>query len=231
MRQFGNFYIVATPIGNLEDISARAIRVLKDVDLVLAEDTRETAKILQKYNISTPQLSYRDQNHVKVLSKVLETLQNGQNIALTSDSGTPLISDPGFKLVQELIRQNVDIFCIPGPTAVISALAVSGLPTDKFTFLGFLPKGKAKRQKILQEYAKLDSTLVIYESPYKIEGILEEIRECLEDRQVCVANELTKKFEKVYRGNVTQVLEQLKERPVKGECVVLIGKEGFEYGS
>jgi 16S rRNA (cytidine1402-2'-O)-methyltransferase len=223
----GNLFIISTPIGNLSDISLRALDVLKEVDLVLSEDTRETDKILKKYEIEKSQLSYRDQNHEVMLPKIEEFLDNNLNVALISDSGTPLISDPGYKLVRELIRKGFNIVSVPGPSAVISALVISGFPTDKFSFLGFLPKSSGERSKILKIYGSLDSTLVIYESPFRIEKLLKEINENLGDRFVCLANEITKVHEKVTRGRVSMVLETVKGKRLKGEFVVLIGKEGF----
>ncbi len=223
----GNLFIIATPIGNLSDISLRALDILKEVDLILSEDTRETDKILKKYEIEKTQLSYRDQNHEMMLPKVEEFLDNNLNVALISDSGTPLISDPGYKLVRELIRKGFNIVSIPGPSAVISSLVISGFPTDKFSFLGFLPKSSGDRLKILKIYGSLDSTLVIYESPFRIEKLLKEINENLGDRFVCLANEITKIHEKVIRGRVSTVLETVGGKRLKGEFVVLIGKEGF----
>jgi 16S rRNA (cytidine1402-2'-O)-methyltransferase len=223
----GNLFIIATPIGNLSDISLRALDVLKEVDLILSEDTRETDKILKKYEIEKTQLSYRDQNHEMMLPKIEEFLDNNLNVALISDSGTPLISDPGYKLVRELIRKGFNIISIPGPSAVISALVISGFPTDKFSFLGFLPKSSGERSKILKIYGSLDSTLVIYESPFRIEKLLKEINENLGDRFVCLANEITKIHEKVTRGRVSMVLETVRGKRLKGEFVVLVGKEDF----
>jgi len=223
----GNLFIIATPIANLSDISLRALDILKEVDLILSEDTRETDKILKKYEIEKTQLSYRDQNHEMMLPKVEEFLDNNLNVALISDSGTPLISDPGYKLVRELIRKGFNIVSIPGPSAVISSLVISGFPTDKFSFLGFLPKSSGDRLKILKIYGSLDSTLVIYESPFRIEKLLKEINENLGDRFVCLANEITKIHEKVIRGRVSTVLETVGGKRLKGEFVVLIGKEGF----
>lgn len=223
----GTLFIVATPIGNLSDITLRAIETLKSVDLILSEDTRETDKILKKYNITKPQLSYRDQNHNVMLPKIIDILSSGHNIAIISDSGTPLISDPGYKLVRDLIQESFNIVSIPGPSAVISSLISSGLPTDKFSFIGFLPKSSSDRKKILKSYGNLESTLVIYESPYRIIKLLEEIKEVLGDRYVCLANEMTKVHEKFVRSNVSSLLTTLRYKKLKGEYVVLVGKEGF----
>jgi 16S rRNA (cytidine1402-2'-O)-methyltransferase len=223
----GKLYIIATPIGNISDITLRAIETLKDVDIVLSEDTRETDKIFKKYGINKPQVSYRDQNHNHLFPKIIEYLDSGLNLALISDSGTPLISDPGYKLVRELVKKDFEIVSIPGPSAVISSLVVSGFPTDKFCFVGFLPKSSNERAKILKTYGELDSTLIIYESPFRIEKLLGEIEENLGERYVCLSNEITKIHEKTLRGKPSFLLENIRGRKLKGEFVVLIGKEGF----
>ena len=223
----GNIYIISGPIGNLEDITLRAIEVIKEVDLILSEDTRETQKVLEKYGISKPQISYRDQNHNRIFPRILEMIEEGKNLGLMSDSGTPLISDPGFNLVREAIEKGINVISIPGPSAVISALAISGLPTDKFSFLGFLPKSKGQQKTMLEKYGELDATLVIYESPFRIEALLTQIYETLGNRKVCVAGELTKVYEKINRGPVLDVLESIKKFKPKGEYVVLVAKKGF----
>jgi 16S rRNA (cytidine1402-2'-O)-methyltransferase len=223
----GEFYIVATPIGNLRDITLRAIEILKDVNMILAEDTRKTKILLDHYQIKTMVMSYRDQNHNRVFPKILHYLQQGRNLALVSDSGTPLISDPGFKLINKLLEFEIKVVSIPGPSALITALSISGLPTDNFTFLGFLPKGAAKRKKILDTFGKLETTLVIYESPFRIIKLLNQVKEKLGNRTVCVTNELTKKFEKVWRGKVNEVEEKMEKCKLKGEFTVLVAKEGF----
>lgn len=223
----GKLYIIATPIGNLSDISLRALDVLKDVDMILSEDTRETDKVLKKYEINKPQLSYRDQNHNYVFPRILETLENGLSLALVSDSGTPLISDPGYKLVRDLIKKDIEVVSIPGPCAAISALTVSGFPTDKFVFLGFLPKSHGDRVKILLSYSSLDATLIIYESPFRVGKLLDEIKENIGERHLCIVNEITKVHEKIFRGSISLLIEAIRGKKLKGEYVVLIGKEGF----
>lgn len=223
----GKLYIIATPIGNLSDISLRAIEVLKDVDMVLSEDTRETDKVLKKYEITKPQLSYRDQNHNYVFPRILESLETGLSLALVSDSGTPLISDPGYKLVRDLIKNGIEIVSVPGPCAAITALTTSGFPTDKFVFLGFLPKSGGDRSKTLSIYSKLDATLVLYESPFRVGKLLKEIRSNIGERYVCLANEITKVHEKNSRGNVSLLIEAFEGKRLKGEYVVLVAKEGF----
>ena len=225
----GKFYIVASPIGNLEDITIRALALLKSVDLIISEDTRETTKLLNRYDIQKSQISYRDQNHDKVVQKIVDLLESGSDIALISDSGTPLISDPGFKLVQQLIKRGIGLISIPGPSAPISALVVSGLPTDKFAFIGFLPKKKTKRHNILKKYGQFDATLTIFESPYRIEQLISDIYEILGDRAICIVNEQTKKFERIHRGYAQTFVNGEQSIKTKGEFVVLVAKEGFKY--
>lgn len=224
----GILYIVATPIGNMSDITLRALEILRGVNLIISEDTRETDKILKKYEILRSQLSYRDQNHAFMLPKIIDILESGKNVALISDSGTPLISDPGYKLVRELIKKDFVVQSIPGPSAVISALVESGFPTDKFSFLGFLPKSKNDRVKLLKSYGDKEATLIIYESPFRIIKLLEEINESLGERYVCLANEMTKLHEKIIRGSVSDLLNIYSNSKLKGEFVVLVAKEGFE---
>jgi 16S rRNA (cytidine1402-2'-O)-methyltransferase len=224
----GILYIVATPIGNMADITLRALEVLRGVDLIISEDTRETDKILKRYEIIKSQLSYRDQNHSSMLPKITSTLESGQNIALISDSGTPLISDPGYKLVRELVKRDFVIQSIPGPSALISALVESGFPTDKFSFLGFLPKSKNDRAKLLKGYGDKEATLIIYESPFRVIKLLEEVKGILGERFVCLANEMTKIHEKIIRGKVSDLLNTYSNSKIKGEFVVLVAKEGFD---
>ncbi len=223
----GKLYIIASPIGNLSDITLRGIETLKEVDMILSEDTRETDKVLKKYEIQKPQLSYRDQNHNYIFPRLVESLENGLSLALISDSGTPLISDPGYKLVRDLIKKGIEIVSIPGPCAAISALVSSGFPTDKFSFLGFLPKSSNERAKLIKQYGNTESTLIIYESPYRVEKLLKEIQESLGERYVCLANEITKIHEKIIRGSVSLVYESIKGKRLKGEYVVLVGKGDF----
>ena len=220
-------YVVSTPIGNLQDITLRALEVLKNVDLILSEDTRETAKILSKWDIKTTQISYRDQNHKKVISHIKDLLKSGKDLCLVSDSGTPLISDPGFKLVQELKKNRVPIISIPGPSAVIAALSVSGLPTDNFSFIGFLPKKSNQRKSILQEFGKLPTTIVIYESPYRVRELLNEIYQELGNRTVCLAKDLTKMYEEVRTAPLENFIKNPEETKEKGEYVVLVAKENY----
>jgi 16S rRNA (cytidine1402-2'-O)-methyltransferase len=221
----GSLYVVATPIGNLSDITLRALEVLKSVNLILSEDTRETKKILDKFEISASQRSYRDQNHIHIINDIINLLEDGKNIALVSDSGTPVISDPGFKLVEDLSGKGFNILSVPGPSAVVAALSISGLPTDKFSFLGFLPKKPTHRAEILKTYGILESTLIIYESPYRVKKLLVEIKATLGNRRVCIVRELTKMYEEIVRGDVEYLINSnIKE---KGEFVVLVAKEGY----
>ncbi|OGC73175.1 16S rRNA (cytidine(1402)-2'-O)-methyltransferase [candidate division WWE3 bacterium RIFOXYB2_FULL_43_9] len=220
-------YIVSTPIGNMADITLRAIEVLKGVDVILSEDTRETDKILKKYSFSKPQISYRDQNHTRVIEQIKEMLKDGKSLALVSDSGTPLISDPGFKLVRDLIAENVEIESIPGPSAVTAALSISGLPTDKFLFLGFLPKGTIQIEKFFEKYAGVDATLIFYESPFRLSGSMKIAQKVLGHRQVCVCNDITKMHEEVVRGSLTEISNHYLQKKIKGEFVVLIAKKDY----
>ena len=230
MMNKGKLYVVATPIGNLEDMTYRAVSTLKKVAFVLAEDTRESKKLLNRYEVETQLISYRDQNHDRMMEKILEKLNMGFSLALISDCGTPLISDPGFKLVRELRELGYIVEPIPGASAVIAALSVSGLATDKFTFLGFLPKGESKREKILKEYGEIKSTLVIYESPHRLIKLLREIEDIFKDRNIGVAKDLTKLREEYFLGNANEILEELEGRDFEnnphGEFVVMI--EGLD---
>jgi 16S rRNA (cytidine1402-2'-O)-methyltransferase len=219
----GKLYIVATPIGNLEDITFRAVNILKKVVFILAEDTRETAKLLNRYEITTQVVSYRDQNHERMFPKVLEKLDIGLDLALVSDCGTPLISDPGYKLVSELRKLGYEIIPIPGPSALTSAVSVSGMPTDKFTFLGFLPKSEGKREQLLKKYGELESTLVIYESPHRLVKLLEQISSILGDRDIFLAKDISKKRESFVMKKVSVLVKGLKEeKEIFGEYVVLV---------
>jgi 16S rRNA (cytidine1402-2'-O)-methyltransferase len=207
----------------MEDISARALKTLADVDYILSEDTRETSKLLNYFKIEKPQISYRDQNHDRVLSQIKDLIENGLNIALVSDRGTPLISDPGYKLVRDLIKEGVKIESIPGPSSVIDALVLSGLPTDKFIFLGFLPKGKAQVAKLLEKFGEMPATLIIFESPYRLESLLETASEVLGSRDVAVCKELTKMHEEIYRFYLPQW--RMQKFDLRGEFVVVISKK------
>lgn len=219
-------YIVATPIGNLKDISLRAIKTLKEVDLILCEDTRVAKKLLDCYKVSKPTASYHQHSKLKKNEYILGQLKEGKDIALVSDAGTPSISDPGAKLIEYLLEQMLDleVIPIPGPSALISALSVSGFSADKFVFLGF-PPVKKKRKKFFKEVADSKYTVVFYESCHRILKTLLEMTDVLaQNRQIVVCRELTKKFETIYRGNIGEVIEKVKKDKTKGEFVVVIRK-------
>ena len=217
-------YIVATPIGNLEDITLRALRVLRECDLIACEDTRQTRKLLDHYGISKPVTSYHDHNEAGRAAELIERLGR-ETIALVSDAGTPLISDPGYRLVAAAIAAGIAVVPIPGPSAVTSALAAAGLGTDSFRFCGFLPPKSSQRQKLLEELKREDCTLVFYEAPHRILETLDDIAAVMRVRPVVVARELTKLHEEFLRGTAAEVRATLAARPsVKGEITLLIGK-------
>ncbi len=222
----GKLYVISTPIGNLGDITYRAIEILKSVPFVLAEDTRESVKLFNKYNINTQLISYRDQNHERIVEKVLEKLDMGLDLGLISDSGTPLISDPGYKLVKQLRELGYVVESVPGPSALISALSISGLPTDKFIFLGFLPKSSSKREEMLKRYFSFGNTIIIYESPKRVLSLLEVVNQNIPDSVVVLAKDITKFREEVLKGGANELLSLLRNRGFDshphGEFVVLI---------
>lgn len=218
----GTLYIVSTPIGNLEDITLRALKVLGSVRIIAAEDTRHTQKLLHHYDIHTPQTSYHDHNKEEKSAILIAKLKEGQDIALVSDAGTPGISDPGYYLINRAIDDNIKITPIPGPTASIAALSISGLPTDAFVFEGFLPAKKAARQKRLKELSSERRTIIMFETPRRVSSFLEDISEILGDRRVVLTRELTKMFEEVIRDRVSNVMEKIKGRSLKGEITIII---------
>jgi 16S rRNA (cytidine1402-2'-O)-methyltransferase len=222
MPDGGILYIVATPIGNLEDITLRALRVLKEVDLIAAEDTRRTRQLLAHYDIHTPLVSYHSHNLRSREAFLLRELRQGKRIALVTDAGTPGISDPGEHLVQRAIEESIALVPIPGPSAFVAALSVSGLPTHRFLFSGFLPSQPSGRRKFLESLRDRPETLLFYESPRRIRKLLEEAQSILGQRRVVVAREITKVFEEVYRGTIREVLERLGEGEMKGEVTVVI---------
>lgn len=214
--------IVPTPIGNLDDITLRAIKTLQEADLILAEDTRVTAKLLKHLNIQKKLQSYHQHNEHKILDFIIEKLKSGIKIALVSDAGTPSISDPGFLLVRECVKENIEIETLPGPVAFIPALVNSGLPCDRFVFEGFLPQKKG-RKKRLEELSQENRTIILYESPYKLLKTLEHIKEYFgEERTTSVSRELTKIYEETVRGSITDVFKYFSEKPIKGEFVLVI---------
>jgi 16S rRNA (cytidine1402-2'-O)-methyltransferase len=217
-------YLVATPIGNLEDISSRAVRVLGEVRLIAAEDTRQTAKLLRRYDIHTPSLSYHEHNKLVRLEQVLEALRLG-NVALVSDAGTPGLNDPGYELVRAAIIAGHRVSSIPGPSAPIAALVSSGLPTNAFVYLGYLPRKSSDRQYLLKQVADYTFTLIFLEAPHRLMTSLQEMLELLGDRQMAVGRELTKLHEEIYRGKLSQVIDHFTENPPRGEfTLVLSGK-------
>ncbi|MFK5954635.1 MAG: 16S rRNA (cytidine(1402)-2'-O)-methyltransferase [Desulfobacterium sp.] len=222
----GTLYVVATPVGNLEDITFRAVRILKEVDLIAAEDTRHTARLLSHYNIKNSVISCHEHNEVQRLDLLLDKLSQGKNIALVSDAGTPTISDPGYQLVKKVAQEGIRVVPIPGPSAAIAGLSVSGLPTDSFLFMGFLHRKKGRRQSALQGVKDEVATLIFYESPRRIIVLLEELISILGDRPAMVAREITKIHEEFLRGSLSQILGILQSRPsVKGECVIFVAWE------
>jgi 16S rRNA (cytidine1402-2'-O)-methyltransferase len=218
----GTLYIVSTPIGNREDITLRALRILKEVDLIAAEDTRHTLLLLKHFGIQTPLTSYFQGNELKKKEFILFKLRQGDQIALVSDAGTPGISDPGFRLIQTAIENQIPIVSIPGPSAAITALSVSGLPTDAFLFKGFLPHKSKKRRDLLETLREVRETLIVYESPHRLVESLEDIRNVLGDREIVLTRELTKLYEEILRGKVSEIQSQIGERKLKGEITLVI---------
>ncbi len=215
--------LVATPIGNLEDITLRALRILKECDVVAAEDTRRTGQLLHHFGISKPMISYFRFNEARRSEEILERLGRGEKVVLVTDAGTPGISDPGQRVVEAAIQRGYAVESIPGPCALVAALTASGLPTDEFHFIGFLPRKPGQRRKRLEAVSNSGGTLVIYESPWRVGKILEEINALWPQRKVVLAREITKKFEEYLRGTAAELLLLLPTRVVKGEFVVLVG--------
>ena len=215
-------YLVPTPIGNMEDITLRALRVLKEVDLILAEDTRTSSVLLKKYEISTHMESHHKFNEHKTAASVCERILSGMNVALISDAGTPGISDPGFLLVRKCVEEGIEVVTLPGATALIPAVVQSGFPCDRFCFEGFLPQKKG-RMKRLQELSTESRTVIFYESPYRVVKCLEQIAEIFgSERRVAVVREITKKFEETVRGTIAEALEHFREHEPKGEFVIVV---------
>ena len=217
----GTLYLVATPIGNLEDMSPRAIRVLREASLIAAEDTRHTGTLLKHFGIDTPLTSYFEHNKLSKLDFILDKLSQG-DVALVSDAGMPAINDPGYELVKAALASGFDVLPVPGPSAPISALAVSGLPTDSFLYLGYLPHKASARRKFVERISNSLYTLIFFESPYRIVESLEDILSILGDRKICVAREMTKMFEEYWRGTVSGALDYFKRQPARGEFTLVI---------
>jgi 16S rRNA (cytidine1402-2'-O)-methyltransferase len=221
----GCLFLVSTPIGNLEDISLRALRVLKEVDLIACEDTRQTMKLLAHYGINKQMESYHEHNEMTRAPELVIELEQGARIALVSDAGTPVISDPGHRLVSLCLRHGIPVVPVPGPSALVAALAASGLATDQFLFLGFLPARPGERRKAIRGLASEPRTLVFYEAPHRIIDTLEDALEILGDRPAVLAREVTKLHEEFLRGHLTELLERLKKKPPRGEITLLIGSQ------
>ena len=217
---FGKLYIVATPIGNLEDITLRALRILKEVDLIAAEDTRQTLKLLNHFEINKPLISYHRHNEEIKSEILIEKLKNGENIALLSDAGTPGICDPGEEVIKKAIEEEIEVIPIPGACAMINALITSGLNTKEFTFLGFLPLNKKLRKQKLEEIKNSKKTMIIYEAPHKMKNTLEDLKEILNDRKIVLARELTKIHEEFIRKNIDDLLSEIDS--LKGEMILII---------
>ena len=219
----GKLFVVSTPIGNLEDVTLRALNVLRNCHLIACEDTRNTKKLLARYGIETPLTSYHEHNEVEKAQKLLEKLKDGKDVALVSDAGTPSVSDPGWRIVNLAVENDIEVVSVPGPSAVLSALVVSGLPVDSFLFLGFFPKTTGKKKELLKDVKNCPYTLIFYESARRLSGTLSVLLEILGDRNICIAREMTKLYEEAIRGSVSEVISILSQRDsVKGEVTVVL---------
>jgi len=222
-NSWGTLFIVATPVGNLEDITFRAIKVLNQVDLIAAEDTRHSKKLLLHYDIGTKLVSCHEHNEVKKIPGIINDLKNGLDIALISDAGTPTISDPGYKLVTNVATEQISVIPIPGCSAAIAGLSVSGLATDSFIFLGFLPKKQTKLRQALENIKELNATLIFYESPRRVKTLISTMLIIFGDRKACLAREITKLHEEYLRGSLSDILKKLEaKKAIKGECSLFI---------
>jgi 16S rRNA (cytidine1402-2'-O)-methyltransferase len=222
---FGTLYIVATPIGNLEDITLRALRILKEADLVAAEDTRHTRKLLTHFGISRPLTSYFDHNKDVKGSYVMDRLQSGLNVALVTDAGTPCVSDPGYQLIRDAAAAGIPVVPIPGACAAITALSASGLPSDLFTFAGFLSNRNGRRRERLQQLAALPGLIIFYEAPKRLLTTLRDMLEILGDREIVLARELTKMYEEFLRGKLSEILAIAEQREIRGEVAILVAPD------
>ncbi|MFA4972759.1 MAG: 16S rRNA (cytidine(1402)-2'-O)-methyltransferase [bacterium] len=223
----GTLYIVATPIGNLEDITARAMRILREVDLIACEDTRHTKKLLSKFDIHTPLTSFFKGNEGEKVLSIIAALTAGRNVALVSDAGTPCVSDPGFPLLARAAEEGILIVPVPGPSALAAAISAAGLPTDRFTFAGFLPDKPGKRMRSLEELAALDHTVVLYVSPWKAIAVLKDCLAAFGDRRACLCREITKIHEEFIRGTLQEILDAAEERKLKGEMTLVIAGKSY----
>jgi 16S rRNA (cytidine1402-2'-O)-methyltransferase len=219
----GCLYLVGTPIGNLEDITLRALRILREADQIAAEDTRHTQKLLQHYEIARPLVSYHEHNEMTRAPELLISLEQGAKIALVSDAGMPLVSDPGHRLVTLCLRHQIPVVPVPGPSALLAALSASGLPNEEFLFVGFLPQRSGERRRALERLRIEDRTIIFYEAPHRISECVADAREILGDRPACLAREVTKLHEEFRRGKLSAIANSLEERPARGEITLLIG--------
>ena len=219
----GRLYLVATPLGNLEDITVRALRLLGEADLIACEDTRHTAKLLHHYGIDKPTISYHQHNEAARAGELVQRLEQGAQIILVTDAGTPVISDPGHRLVSLCLEKQIPVIPIPGPSAAIAALAASGLPAEEFLFAGFLPSRSTARRKVLQTLAKEHCTLVLYEAPHRLVDTLSDALEYMGRRQAVIAREMTKIYEEFLRGDLAELLVRMQQQPVRGEITMVIG--------
>jgi 16S rRNA (cytidine1402-2'-O)-methyltransferase len=222
MQSTGTLYLVSTPVGNLEDITVRAARILAEVDFIACEDTRKSGILLKHLEIRKPLVSYHEHNEDVSAQRIVKRILNGESAAVISDAGTPAISDPGFSVIRAAVDENIPIVAIPGPAAMLTALSVSGLPTDAFIFCGFLPPKSGKRRRVLESLSDRRETLIFYESPFRIRKLLAEIESTMGDRQVVLCRELTKKFEEVIRMSVQDLSEYLANRTLKGEITLVV---------
>ena len=223
MSSFGKLFVVGTPIGNLADITYRAVDTLNSVDFIFAEDTRVSKKLLNHYKIDKKIYSYHDHSKDSEVEKLTNLLESGNDVALISDAGTPTVSDPGYRLIRECVKKGVDIVPIPGPSALTAALSVAGLPSDSFTFVGFLPQKKGRIKKI-EQLSEINNTIILFESPHRLLKTLNQLFEILGNRQVAIGRELTKLYEEIIRGNLKDVIQEFSKKSVKGEIVIMIGK-------
>lgn len=226
--EIGILYVVSTPIGNLEDITLRALRVLKEVDLIAAEDTRTTRKLLTVHNIERPLVVYHEQGDMERASSIMDRLREGKKVALVSEAGTPGISDPGYELITRCLQEGIPVVPVPGPSALIAALSVSGLPTNRFCFEGYLPRKRLQRRKFLLGLRREPRTLIFYESPRRILEALQDCLNILGDRRSVLARELTKRFEDVKRGRLSKIIQSLEGKGIRGEITVVIEGCGDE---
>ncbi|MCD6255640.1 MAG: 16S rRNA (cytidine(1402)-2'-O)-methyltransferase [Deltaproteobacteria bacterium] len=224
MRESGILYVVATPIGNLEDITLRALRILKEVDIIAAEDTRKTLKLLNYYKIKANLLSYREENKIRQGKRLITYLKSGKNIALVTDAGTPGISDPGVHLVHLALKEDIKVTPIPGPSALTCALSVAGLPIQPFIFMGFLPQRAARRRKLLANLKEQPYAIVFYESPHRIKKTLKDMADIFKEREVAIIREMTKVHEEIILGLAEDILKDLEQREIKGEITVIISR-------